>query len=535
MAATMYATSLDLTHRQGVHSNYKYAQVLPVQSQINVPLSTGFPYLEYEIISNVGLNFAKSYFETVLQVATPLSTGTGGNNVTTTIIPTLGVPFLQRVSLYTRSGLYLCDIDDVDRYCATVLPYVTSESKLMERDTPKMTAGASIIQGSVTPLGPPTGVVMDISPNLAAGILQDSMYGSIYMGSPGIDYITGGAELESNPCALQPMTTGYDPTAIAGNPTPLTDVLVAPPGPYPWLSQVPITDISQMIRVSALAAPAYAVGPQVRYRIPFTAFAHSILAMDKDILCGQVLVLRFTFQNASFISQRATSTAAFGPPITGLAGNVTGAQLINPYIQLARVVDVDVQQSLIKELQSGKLSYIVPYVTPQKVNVAAGSTMGNNQLRLNYGVARSFQRAYNVAFPNTTISATRLCHNNSQYNLADTLYTTLNQTRLQDQNITTVDGVDFKYQQEMIRGSAVQGRRGFNAVWAWIDNFSVGRSCEWTKNDDLQVKSGIGLDTEQLYNIYYQNNSAATVPMMLYSFLVGQKLLEVTSTTINFT
>ena len=137
------------------------------------------------------MNHAKSYLEFDFQL--PALAAVAGQTITTDIA-TLGVPHLARLSLYTRGGVQLAEIQDCSRYLATVLPYTTSRKDLLDTDPARFETD---IVFPTEPLHPitPAGVftatnVVDAAPfaghtqacnliptiNAAIGFVNESIY-----------------------------------------------------------------------------------------------------------------------------------------------------------------------------------------------------------------------------------------------------------------------------------------------------------------------------------------------------------------------
>ena len=154
-------------------------------------------------------------------------------------------------------------------------------------------------------------------------------------------------------------------------------------------------------------------------------------------------------------------------------------------------------------------------------------------LKLNIGYGQRILRIYNAIFSNTAnlTGMQYLCHSNVANRLVTSYYTTLNNSRLQDQDVSCVGMTDYTQMKDMLKGCAIQGARSFRAVHAHIDNWTAGKSCEWPKADSDEVVDGLSLEMEQSYS-WYPTVPADGFTRAYYSFMIMQKELNISSSMI---
>ena len=134
----IYDGAIDYSKKHAVRDLYRFNQLLPTQTAA-ITLGQNSPDVYFELPA-VPMNHAKSYLEfdfAVPQVAADAAQGR------TVDMATLGVPQLARLSLYTRGGVQLAEIQDCSRYLATVLPYTTSRDELMDAEPARFKAGVA--------------------------------------------------------------------------------------------------------------------------------------------------------------------------------------------------------------------------------------------------------------------------------------------------------------------------------------------------------------------------------------------------------
>ena len=471
----IYDGAIDYSKKHAVRDLYRFNQLLPTQTAA-ITLGQNSPDVYFELPA-VPMNHAKSYLE--FDFAVPQVAADAGQGRTVDMA-TLGVPQLARLSLYTRGGVQLAEIQDCSRYLATVLPYTTSRDELMDAEPARFKAGVA-----------PSEPLLPIAP---IGVFT-ALGGT----SNTIDATAAYADT-TKPCQLVPTING-------------------PPEPASATYQ----DISQFAR---LTVGANAVLPALfaHYQIPLSVFKHTILAMDKDIYWGQIIILRLTFATVEKIGQCSLLTAN-----TAFAG-IVAPVISNLYLQIARCADPIVAAQLVSKVNSSGHRLVVPYVQQYLLqNNTAASAIN---LKLNVGYGQRLLRIYNVIYSNAvnTTGMQYLCHNNIGNELVSSYYTTLNNSRLQDQDIVCARYMDYEQMNHMLKGCAVQGARSFRAVHCHIDNWTAGKSKDWAQADSDEVVDGLSLEMEQSYS-WYPTVADAT-PRAYYSYMIVQKELNISSSMI---
>ena len=109
----IYDGAIDYSKKHAARDLYRFNQLLPTQTAAIV-LGQNSPDVYFELPA-VPMNHAKSYLEFDFNV--PIVPRVQ-NEVITTDIATLGVPHIARLSLYTRGGVQLAEIQDCSRYLA---------------------------------------------------------------------------------------------------------------------------------------------------------------------------------------------------------------------------------------------------------------------------------------------------------------------------------------------------------------------------------------------------------------------------------
>ena len=145
----VYDGAIDYSKKHAVRDLYRFNQLLPTQTSA-VILGQNSPDVYFELPA-VPMNHAKSFLE--FDFGVPQVAAAAGQVITTNIA-TLGVPHIARLSLYTRGGVQLAEIQDCSRYLATVLPYTTSRDELMDIDPARVATGNTDVSEPLAPMTP---------------------------------------------------------------------------------------------------------------------------------------------------------------------------------------------------------------------------------------------------------------------------------------------------------------------------------------------------------------------------------------------
>ena len=468
--SAVYDVPVDYSRKHAVRDLYRYNKLTPTRTA-DIALGAGSPDVYFELPA-VPANLSKSYL--TFSMALPAHTPTGGG---ITELFTLGAPTIARMSLYTRSGVQLVEIPDCSRYLATVTPYTHSMSELMERGTVRFATG-NTVQSEVNQ----------------------------HIGTCGVDTanyaVSGGA------------FNGY--TAMSTL-LPIFNAASA-------VNDVNFAGISQISRVTTAGNNAVPV-VTANYRLSLAAFKHTLLAMDKDLYFGQILIMRITFATSNKIAHISGNA---GAACVGLASAV----ISKLYLNIARCADPAVAAQLVAKVQSGSHKVIIPYV--HSYAFSSASTFNAINLKLNVGFGQRVLRIYNTVYSGVDVGGDAgsqyLCHNNSANALVSSYYTTLNNSRLQDQDIACAALDDYNLMAEMIKGSAIQGHRAYRSVHCHIDNWTAGKSIEWDENESKEIVDGLDVSQEQSYSWY------VTVPdgvaRVYLSYMIFQKELDISAAMI---
>lgn len=225
-------------------------------------------------------------------------------------------------------------------------------------------------------------------------------------------------------------------------------------------------------------------------QIQFKDFPETILALDKDIMMNETLLIRFVWAPISNIVFLGSDAAN---PTTGAVANTSTTQAVtNMEIHLAVEKNLDIINSIQAKISSPEgMSVLIDYP-----NNVATTLSGLNQpvsLRINRSYGLTLKRIYHSVFNNTRATANTgpyMNDNRAGIQISE-FYTMLNNTRLQDFNYVTASYDDYMAIKYLLDGSVISSGDVYGYNWCWIENFEQGNL---TVLDDQSVIRGIDLN-----------------------------------------
>lgn len=224
------------------------------------------------------------------------------------------------------------------------------------------------------------------------------------------------------------------------------------------------------------------------------AFPNSILALDKSIYFGEVLIMSITFGARDEFGFEA---AAADTPATGAAVLANDVALSNIGLYVAAESNFAVAQMKKNEVMSKGVMIPIDYIHAYKSLQIAGT--GSVQLRFSAGHGQSLYRVYHT-LSNTDESKNTLNDNSvNAAAVATSLYTMINDMRQQEYDLTIASNEDYDYLKPYFKGSALQSLDMYRNMWCWVED--LGNGVRNPSSKGLRV----GLDltrAEQKWSLY---------------------------------
>jgi len=254
--------------------------------------------------------------------------------------------------------------------------------------------------------------------------------------------------------------------------------------------------------------------------IPLSAFTHTALAMDRDMMFGEDLVLRIRVsghEKVAYVSDtaaHASAAAAGGGAATITA--VAGAKMTNICMRLAVQVDPAVEAHVRAKFDSGKMTFIFPYQYAWKVVGQAGHVAFQHNLTNQYG--KKLKRFLVTAFNTAEQFSTAFDSNNLNAAKIDLYRTAMDSQPLQDEQISckqpstaTGPGMDdFRENRHLLKGSVLDNSMTYYLNWLHVDSFSNPKREASVLVPESNLLEGLDLTAARIWSFSATAKSALT-------------------------
>lgn len=458
------ASQLDYKKEQYIHPSYRMTKVLPLSGSTSVPVTTGGGQETIFEIPVNAVNFARSYI--TFQVNIPGIAAANTYNMAFMDV----FPYFKQVQLCTRSGIYICSLDEAANYTKVVFNAETPLSEFLN-------------SGIITTLDGAFGAA-----NTNAGVRGS---GNHFQRNNSIN------------TALKASRINLGAFATVG----AADVSYTEPQ-YVLESTGANATSSMNLNVSAL----------------LNIFKNTILSEDKDIYFGEIIILRIVWSPSVKIAYSNVDAGNVDVSLNpaALAASVAINNL-NLYVAIEK--NPEILNQLRTQIASDGYSLLIPYVYSYKNSLLG--TSQNVSLRFNRGHGIKLIKIYHALFHGTEQSSTAYDHNNINGAKCTVFYTMLNNERLQEFDVATTNLDDWNLLKDCLKGSVLQTSNMYQYNWFYRDRFDGLCLKEGEKISNLDT--GLDLSIEQKWDIYCTTVSAA---YNHYDFAVTQKMLTITASGI---
>ena len=427
---TSPAIKYPLLPAQANHGTYQMSRVLP-QGQATVQLNASSQQECLIDLPNRVFNLARSSLDFDLDIPAAAAGGTKR-------LLTIGQSAIERMSLYTRSGVYLADITNCGIYTRCVTPYVTAHDDLQSSDKTQLSTNEA------------------------------------------------GAEATGkgffNCCSR---TTIADSTADARSARRIV----------PTVGGTSDADVAfnenQYFSQGAVASTSY-----LKCSVPLSEFHHTVLSLDKDLYFNQALVMRVSFAGTDKLGGE-TASAVNALPET--VENLGAVIVRNIRLQLAIESNREIADQVRGMVMSTGLSQIVPYVYPSLVT-QGGSTEVSQQQRYNAGHGHSLLNIYTVTANSKTsgVLSSDIANQNASQKVLS-YQASVDNNLLSEFRPLTRKLEGYVLQRHLLEDSCICNADVFRHNRVQINSWRAGKCVDWKRTDD--VIDGLDLSAERIYNI----------------------------------
>ena len=440
---------------QANHGSYSFTRILP-QGQSSAQLNTSSQQEVLLDLPNRVMNLSRSTLDFDLDIpALALHTKR---------LLTVGQSAIERMSLYTRSGVYLADITSCGIYTRCVTPYVTSHSQLQSADKTQL---ASTVTGAES-----TGKGFF---NCASRALADT-------------------EVADGRSAKR-----IGDTAGA---TTVADADVA------------FTE-NQYYTQGVLGSGSY-----IKCSVPLSEFHHTVMSVDKDLYFNQALVMRVSFAGTDKMGGSSTSATN---PDTAKIKNLGAVEVKNIRLNLAIETNREIADGVRGMVMSTGLSQVVPYVYPYLFTNSSPQTSVSQQQRFNAGMGHSLLNVYTcTANADTSGLLSADIANKDGTEKIVSYQASVDNNLLSEYRPLCKDNEDYVIQRHLMEDSCISNANVFRHNRVQINSWRAGKCVDWKHTDT--VLDGLDLSAERIYDIQKDLVSGA---YRHYLFAVVQRTMSI--------
>ncbi len=448
---SIVSQELDYQSVELSHSSPVLTKITSQQPASNITSSGGQESI-FEIPAKV-LNFGKSYLS---YKATPINGAQGASITNWRHL----VPEISQLQLYTRQGMYLCDIPDFQTYWAVVGRKETSYDKLMSSDPIDANSGYFnwLHKTFILPDGNPAG---------------SKSYRATASGT-----------------AAQPIKVPYhEAQSLIHGTIDTTGVNV----------NTPVLNVN------------------LQFDIPNTIF------MNKNQYFGESVYLRIVWSKSTDVLFTVNDANSDDNPVIVAPAPYNGdIQLDNLTFYLATETDPVVAGSVMQKFNSGSMSYKTDFVYMNTRSITGSATYHSLEVRYNRGQGGKLKKIYWAPMDNTNATNVKydssIVKSNGDRQRITSFYTTLNSLRIQQYDYDTPNGAsgvlgnEWGAVRDKLKGSSILSSNEFYYHYSHVEDFTgVSSSANSSNLDD-----GLPLDQEQLYSIQ-ATSPGADIRHVIYS------------------
>lgn len=457
---------------------------------------------------------------------------------------------IRQIQLYNRSGQYLCDLNNSAEYSKVVFKTDIQLEEFLTYDlqtsaaTELASVGASqMLQRNNNSLltALPNGYVFTDFGTLGGGTVAAAATGILTFSQAITANFAVGDLVQIFATAAAEKVEGFVVRIIDGSNIQLGQALPAFGAGnitsilrYRLQNNVGVTQkrydntTSQLIGTEPQYIEVGAVGNGGnagdlfgKVKIPLGMYKNTVLALDKDLYAGEILLLRIVWNGSNRIYFTGDSpNNPADAPVAG-AGDVAISKL---QLFVAMEKNMEIVNQLQNQVSTGGMSILIPYVHSYKTNLNGGTQ--SVSLRFNRGHGIRLHKIYHSLFNSVDTINTAYDNSNVGSTKCSSFYTMLNSSRLQQFDISPAEYEDYMLLKDKLFSSVLQTSNVYQYNWCWIDDFSENINPDeksiMTKADNYET--GLNLSLEQKWDIYITN---ANVALNHLSFAVCQKLLTV--------
>lgn len=466
----VYDKSVDYSQKASSSSYYKLLRVQQQTGGPKVAVSANSSVEAVWDIPTTVFNLSKSF----LRFSVYFPAGAAGiyNNFNT------AVPPVRRLSLFTRAGRYLCDIQNFQHHWAM--------SKYFSKPTQEFIASPGV----------------------------------------GAEATLANARLEGTCLFHNPNSTEDAPAALNNHGRRITHSVANPPVPSLEATNGRRLIQSSQLYVTSAAAAAMYVNCEIQLgMIPF-----SIFSADRNLFSSEALQLRVEFApHSDWAFQRDTAIDT----LETVAACAVAVEVNDCYLYMATEQNEAIRRSVIDKVTSEGLNMLIPYPTLYRINVGT-NTSGSVQQKVNLAHGRRLLRVLSLESTTVDTLATKCNYYNRNGLKTESYNTNLNSVRLQDEALEMKGNqIGYVFNKRFLKDSPLEPVGEYlSTAPIHCDDWSMAgqQGLIHCADNDL-IAQGLDLSIEQTWSRDILTKSAVDTTVNI--LIVGQKELRVTPVSVD--
>jgi hypothetical protein len=287
--------------------------------------------------------------------------------------------------------------------------------------------------------------------------------------------------------------------------------------PYDYTTNNRAQNTTEPLYIHTEGAADTTATPVLTFTIPLSQFYGTIMALDKDLYFNEVILLKIVWNDA----------AAWGANSTATNNRVAGAEALTSIGIAGLELYLALQQNelmcaaLINTVRSTGLKLTIPYVYSFRNTSGANSTSQMVSIRLNRMHGSHLKKIYHVFYHLTDSLSTRYSHTNVDKAQVVDYYTSVDNARRQEFNVSTASNEDWLEVQDHLKGTVINNLDTYRYNWFVLDKFDD--QDIYNKYDCIDA--GLDLSIERKWDIIA---TTANTRFNQYTFAIVARELSIT-------
>ena len=272
--------------------------------------------------------------------------------------------------------------------------------------------------------------------------------------------------------------------------------------------------------------------PVLQYRIPMSMFPNTIFSLDRDIFWGEILLVEFTWGSTNKVGWE--SIGVLNPAATALPfnGNVEITNLKFFACLEENPIIANECKAITETTEGVNILHDFVYTSRQTIGMSSAAGIIT---RTNRSQGMTLKKIYTSIYKTVESVATSYDHSNLPLigatlgNKIDTLFTTMDNRRLQDFNLLCSGpvggGDDYMLLKEKLKGSCILDQDMYTRNWFFLDSWEEERPFSDMPIEEQNYMVGLDLSSEKDYQ--FNTTTQSTNPNLYFTYTIVQRMVNI--------